>query len=82
MKKSFFKKTLKGTKIYIILILILSAIYSRLLVYIPMFIRYALDGVVMGNESVIPSLIRMLFFIDNALFKIAILVLVLIIVKE
>ena len=81
MKKSFFKKTLKGTKIYIILILILSAIYSRLLVYIPMFIRYALDGVVMGNESVIPSLIRMLFFIDNALFKIAILVLVLIIIN-
>ena len=45
MQKSFLNRTLKGTKFYIVLILIFSAIYSRLLVYIPMFIQYALDGV-------------------------------------
>lgn len=58
MQKSFLNRTLKGTKFYIVLILIFSAIYSRLLVYIPMFIQYALDGVIMGNENVIPNLIR------------------------
>ena len=63
MKNSFLNRTLKGTKFYIVLTLILSAIYSRLLVYIPMFIQYALDGIIMEDESVIPILIRKLFFI-------------------
>ena len=39
MKNNFLNKTLKGAKTNLILILILSAIYSRLLVYIPMFIK-------------------------------------------
>ncbi len=81
MKTSFLNKTLKGAKFYIILILILSAIYSRLLVYIPMFIQYALDGVIMGDESIIPSLIRNLFYTNNKISKIVILVLVLILVN-
>lgn len=81
MKNSFLNKTLKGTKIYIILTLILSAIYSRLLVYIPMFIQYAFDGIIMGDESVIPILIRRLFYSDNKISKIIILVLVLILVN-
>ena len=79
MKKSFLNRTLKGTKFYIVLILILSAIYSRLLVYIPMFIQYALDGVIMENESVIPNLIRDLFYSNDKISKIIVLVLVLII---
>lgn len=62
MKNSFLNKTIKGTKFYIVLTLILSAIYSRLLVYIPMFIQYALDGVIMGDESVIPNIVRNLFY--------------------
>ena len=49
MKNSFLNRTLKGTKLYIILTLILSAIYSKLLVYIPMFIQYALDGIINGQ---------------------------------
>lgn len=81
MKKSFLNRTLKGTKIYMILILILSAIYSRLLVYIPMFIQYALDGVIMEKESIIPSLIRNLFYSSDKLSKIIVLVLVLIMVN-
>ena len=78
MKNSFLNRTLKGTKFYIVLILILSAIYSRLLVYIPMFIQYALDGVIMENESVIPNLIRNLFYSNDKISKIIVLVLVLI----
>lgn len=45
-KYSFLKETLKGTKAQIILIFILTIISSKLNVYIPMFIRYSLDGVV------------------------------------
>lgn len=81
MKNSFLNKTLKGTKSYIILILILSAIYSRLLIYIPMFIQYALDGVIMGDESVIPTVITNLFYSDDKISKIIILILFLIMVN-
>jgi ATP-binding cassette subfamily B protein len=81
MKDNFLNRTLKGTKIYILLTLILSAIYSRLLVYIPMFIQYALDGVIMGDENVIPKLIRNLFFSEDKISKIVVLVFVLIIVN-
>lgn len=81
MKNSFLKKTLKGTKFYIALILLLSAIYSRLLVYIPMFIQYVLDGIIMGDENLIPTPIRNLFYSDSKISKIVIIVLVLILVN-
>ncbi len=81
MKNNFLNRTLKGTKIYILLTLILSAIYSRLLVYIPMFIQYALDGVILENENVIPKLIRNLFFSEDKISKIIVLVMVLVIVN-
>ncbi len=81
MKNSFLNRTLKGTKLYIILTLILSAIYSKLLVYIPMFIQYALDGIIMGNENVIPALIRNLFYSESKISKIIILTLILILVN-
>lgn len=81
IKNSFLNRTLKGTKFYIILTPILSAIYSRLLVYIPMFIQYALDGIIMGNENVIPVLIRNLFYSESKISKIIVLTLVLILVN-
>ncbi len=81
MKNSFLNRTLKGTKFYIVLTLMLSAIYSRLLVLIPMFIQYALDGIIMEDESVIPNLIRKLFYSDSKISKIVILVFVLILVN-
>lgn len=81
MKSSFLGKTLKGTKLYIVLTLILSAIYSRLVVYVPMFIQYALDGVISGNENVIPSWIRQLFFTNEKIGKIITLVIILILVN-
>ncbi|MGN1297483.1 MAG: hypothetical protein ACI4VH_03515 [Clostridia bacterium] len=72
MKNSFLNRTLKGTKFYIVITLILSAIYSKLVVYVPMFIQYALDGVIMEDESVIPTFIRNLFYSDDKIIKIAI----------
>lgn len=81
MKNSFLNRTLNGTKFYILLTLVLSAIYSRLLVYTPMFIQYALDGIIIGDESVIPIFIRKLFYSDDKISKIIILVFVLILVN-
>lgn len=81
MKNNFLIKTLKGTKIYIIITLALSAIYSRLIVFVPMFIQYALDGIIMENEDLIPSFIRALFYSDNKINKLIILSLVLILVN-
>lgn len=81
MKNNFLIKTLKGTKLYIIITLVLSAIYSKLIVFVPMFIQYALDGIIMGNEDLIPSFIRALFYSDNKINKLIILSLVLIIVN-
>lgn len=68
-KYSFLKETLKGTKECIILILILTIVGSRLNVYVPMFIQYALDGVVLGAEEVIPEWIRRLFYSDSRNFE-------------
>lgn len=68
-KYSFLKETLKGTKEYIIFILILTIVGSRLNVYVPMFIQYALDGVVLGAEEVIPEWIRRLFYSDSRNFE-------------
>ena len=80
-KYSFLKETLKGTKELILLILILTIISSKLNVYVPMFIQYALDGVVLQDESVIPTYIRSLFFTDSPIIKILILVGILIFVN-
>ncbi len=81
MKKSFLSRTLKNTSIYIISIVILSMVYSKLIVKLPMFIQYALDGVVLGNEGVIPEYIRQLFYSDSKISKIIILVIVLLFIN-
>lgn len=81
MKNSFLNRTLKGTKIYIIITLILSAISSKLVVYVPMFIQYALDGVIMGQDNVIPKYIRNLFYSSDKISKIVILTIILIFVN-
>ncbi len=81
MKNKFLNQTLKGAKFYILLSLILSAISSKLTIYIPMFIKYALDGIVQGNEEVIPKIIRNLFYVDDKISKIIILAIVLIVVN-
>ena len=77
-KYSFLKETLKGTKERIFLILLLTIIHSKLNVYVPMFIQYALDGVVLKDESVIPMWIRNLFYADSPFIKLIILTMLLI----
>ena len=81
MKNNFFKTTLKGTKKYIFITLLFSAIYAKLVVYVPMFIQYVLDGIILGKEEVIPVFIRDLFFSDSKSIKIIILVAILIFVN-
>lgn len=81
MKNSFLSRTLKNTSIYIISIVILSIVYSRLIVAMPMFIQYALDGIILGNEGVIPEYIRHLFYFDSKMSKIIILVIVLLFIN-
>lgn len=81
MKSSFLHKTLTGTKKYIAFTLILSAIYSRLVVYIPKFIQYALDGVISGNENVIPNWIKNLYINNEKIGKIITLSIILIIIN-
>lgn len=81
MKNSFLSKTLKNTSIYIISIVILSMVYSKLIVNIPMFIQYALDGIILGNEGVIPAYITQLFYSDSKMSKIIILILVLLFIN-
>lgn len=77
-KYSFLRETLKGTTKQILWILVLTMITSKLNVYIPMFIQYALDGVVMQQENVIPTWITCLFYQDSAISKLLILALVLV----
>lgn len=81
MKSSFLHKTLTGTKKYIAFTLILSAIYSRLVVYIPKFIQYALDEVISGNENVIPNWIKNLYINNEKIGKIITLSIILIIIN-
>ncbi len=81
MKSSFLHKTLTGTKKYIAFTLILSAIYSRLVVYIPKFIQYALDGVISENENVIPNWIKNLYINNEKIGKIITLSIILIIIN-
>lgn len=81
MKNNFTKVTLKGTKRDILLLLTLSVIYSRLVVYVPMFIQYILDGIIMGKEEVIPSFIHGFFYSDTKMTKLMVLIINLILVN-
>lgn len=80
-KNSFLKETLRGTKEQILWILILTIASSKLNVYVPMFIQYALDGVILQKEEVIPKWITYLFYENSIIAKLVILVLVLIVLN-
>ena len=80
-KYSFLRETLKGTKEQIVLILLLTIIRSKLNAYAPMFIQFSLDGVVLGNESIIPFWITRFFYSDNPISKLVILGLVLVFIN-
>lgn len=80
-KYSFLRETLKGTHKQILWILVLTMMSSKLNVYVPMFIQYALDGVVMQQQNVIPTWIERLFYQDSAISKLLILALVLVVLN-
>ena len=63
------------------LVIILSIIYSKLVVIVPKFVEYALDGVIYKNESVIPSYISCFFYNDSWQSKILVLTIFLILIN-
>lgn len=81
MKKNFLKITLKGTKLQIIYILLFSILNAKLVILVPKFVQYAIDGVVMGKEEVIPFWMKSLFFQNDKVFQLVILTLCLILVN-
>lgn len=66
MKKIFLKEALKKTKFKVITIIILSLLNSYLTAQIPLYIKYALDGVVYNNEISMSNYIS-IFIKDNNL---------------
>lgn len=65
MKNNFLLKSLEKNKINVIIIILLSLMNSYLLSLVPLFIKYALDGVVYNNEYMIPNYVSMFFWNTN-----------------
>lgn len=61
MKKNIVKIALKNTKIYLILLVILSIGISYLTFLISMNIKYAIDGILFNNYNDIPKVLNMIF---------------------
>lgn len=61
MKKNIVKIALKNTKIYLILLVILSIVISYLTFLISMNIKYAIDGILFNNYNDIPKVLNMIF---------------------
>lgn len=80
-KKNFLKVSLKGTFVYIILVIVMSIIYSKMVIIVPKFIEYFLDGVIFKNESIIPNYISLFFFNSSWQSKIFVLTVYLILIN-
>ncbi len=61
MKKGILKVALKNTKIYLILLVILSIAISYLTFEIAMYIKYAIDGILFNNYNDIPEYLNLIF---------------------
>ena len=61
MKKNIVKIALKNTKIYLILLVILSIGISYLTFSISMNIKYAIDGILFNNYNDIPEYLNIIF---------------------
>lgn len=64
MNKNIVKIALKNTKLYIVLLIILSISISYLTFQIAMNIKYAIDGILFNNYSNIPQILNNLFKCD------------------
>lgn len=83
MKKYIVIKALQKTKMYMFLILIFSIIISYLNIQIPLYLKYAIDGISFNNTNEIPKFIKVFFRSDIfynimivALFLIATIILI------
>lgn len=72
MKNKFIFETLKRTKIKVMIIILLSLVNSYFISLIPLYIKYALDGVVYNNETMIPNYISMFFWNTSWSTKLAV----------
>lgn len=70
---SFLKSTLNKTWGYIVALLLLSALSSKLVIYVPMFIEYAIDGVVMGKTEIIPNYLQFFLQKENIMQQLVVL---------
>ncbi len=80
-KKNFLKVSLNGTFGYIILVIVMSIIYSKMVIIVPKFIEYFLDGVIFKNESIIPIYISFFFFNSSWQSKIFVLTVYLVLIN-
>lgn len=70
--KNVFNKSLKATKLYMLLILICSIISSFLTIYLTKFISFVIDGVIM-KKMVLPGYITKSFYSDDIKSKLIVL---------
>ena len=80
-KKNFLKVSLNSTLGYIILVIVMSIIYSKMVIIVPKFIEYFLDGVIFKNESIIPNYISFFFFNSSWQSKIFVLTVYLVLIN-
>lgn len=77
MKEHIIIKALKNTKKYIVMVPILSMIISYLTLQIPIYLKYAIDGIVYKDTQSIPQYITR-FFNENWMYNLIIIILFLI----
>ncbi len=78
MKKDVIKLALKDTKIYLILLVLLSMSISYIKVQIALYVMYAIDGILFNNYSDIPIYINKIF---NHNYKYDLLIIAIIIIS-
>lgn len=77
MKSNIVIKALKNTKLYIIIIPIFSMIITYLTLQVPLYLKYAIDGLAFDNIEAIPRYIRR-FFNESLFYNLTILAMFLI----
>ena len=77
----FLKSTLHKTWGYMTILILLSALSSKLIIYVPMFIEYAIDGVVMGKAELVPNYLNIFFQPNNKVQQLVVLAIATILVN-
>ncbi len=80
MKVKMLKVALKNTKIYLILLIVLSMIIAYISFLISMSIKYAIDGILFNNYNEIPMYIKTIFK-QNYLYDLGIIAIIIILLN-